>query len=240
MYAFKDNKVLKADARESLLGNLTIPVISMFLYTMTAVMLSDLISNFGSSSSVLLSLVLSSLVFLVVNTCTGMLRIGLCCIFLRLQFGGKAAVGDLLYAFRNGSNTAVLISTFLSVLEFLCMLPAILFLSFFYDKGIPGHQFLYIILTAAGSLGAIVIRIRYAICIYLFLDFPAFTAEELIRGGSRLMKGHLGRLYYLYLSFLPMYLLTLLSFGIAGLWVSSYTHAAEAAFYKDLMANTRW
>ena len=72
------------------------------------------------------------------------------------------------------------------------------------------------------------------------LDFPDFSAEELIRGGTKLMKGHLRRLYFLYLSFLPMYLLTLLSFGIAGLWVSSYTHAAEAAFYKDLMANTKW
>lgn len=239
MYEFKDNKFLKADARESLLGSLTIPVISIFIYTLTAVMLSDLVSNFGSSS-VFLSILLSALVYLVVNTCTGMLRIGLSCIFLRLQFGSKAAVGDLLYAFRHNSNTAVIISAFLSVLEFLCMLPAILFLSFFYGKGIPGYQFLYVVLVAAGSLGAVAIRIRYAICTYLFLDFPDFTAEELIRGGTKLMKGHLRRLYSLYLSFLPMYLLTLLSFGIAGLWVSSYTHAAEAAFYKDLMANTRW
>ena len=85
MYAFKDNKFLKADARESLLGNLTVPVISIFIYTLISVMLSDLISNFGSSS-VALSIIFSALVFLVVNTCTGMLRIGLSCIFLRLQF----------------------------------------------------------------------------------------------------------------------------------------------------------
>ena len=220
MYTFKDNKYLKADARESLLGNLTIPVISMFLYTTTTVMLSDLISNFGSSS-LLLSLFLTVAVFLVVNTCSGMLRIGLSC---------------MLYAFRNNSNTAVIISAFLSVLELLCMLPAILFTAFIPEQSVPGHLFLYIILVAAGVLGAIAIRIRYAVCAYLFLDFPDYTAGELIRGGTRLMKGHLRRLYSLYISFLPMYLLTLLSFGIAGLWVSSYTHAAEAAFYKDLMA----
>ena len=236
MYTFKDNKFLKADARESLLGNLTIPVISMFIYTMTTVMLSDLISNFGSSS-LLLSLFFSAAVFLVVNTCSGMLRIGLSCMFLSLQFGGKAIIGDLLYAFRNNSNTAVIISAFLSVLELLCMLPAILFSALLPEQSVPGHLFLYIILVAAGALGAIAIRIRYAICTYLFLDFPDYTAGELIRGGTRLMAGHLRRLYSLYLSFLPMYLLTLLSFGIAGLWVSSYTHAAEAAFYKDLMAN---
>ena len=239
MFAFKDNSFLKADARESLLGNLTIPVMSIFLYTLTTVMLTDLISNFGFSS-VFLSVIASALVFLVVNTCSGMLRIGLSCIFLRLQFGSKAAMGDLLYAFRNNSNTAVIISAFLSVLELLCMLPAILSAVFIPEQGVPGYPFLYMILVAAGSLGAIAIRIRYAICTYLFLDFPDFTAGELIRGGTKLMRGHLRRLYFLYLSFLPLYLLSLLSFGIAGLWVSSYTHAAEAAFYKDLMANTKW
>ena len=89
-----------------------------------------------------------------------------------------------------------------------------------------------------GLIGTIAIRIRYAMCSYLFLDFSGFTAEELIRGGTKLIRGHLGRLFRLYLSFIPLYILSVLSFGVASLWVSSYTHAAEAAFYKDLMANT--
>lgn len=239
MNTFKNNKFLKADARESLLGNLTIPVTSMLLYTLTTLVLSDLISNFGSTSF-LISLLLSVLIFLVVNTCAGMLRIGLSCIFLELQFGGKAAIGDLLYAFRNNSDTAVLLSAFVSALELLCMMPAILFMSFSTAQGLSGHLFPYLLLVAAGFLGSVAVRIRYAICTYLFLDFPDFTAEELIRGGGKLMRGHLKRLYYLYLSFIPMYILSLLSFGIAGLWVSSYTHATEAAFYKDLMASTKW
>lgn len=239
MNTIKNNKYLKADARESLLGNLTIPVISMLLYTLTTLVLSDLISNFGSTSF-LVSLLLSVLIFLVVNTCAGMLRIGLSCIFLELQFGDKPTIGDLLYAFRNNSDTAVLLSAFISALELLCMMPAILFMSFSSGQGLSGRLFPYLLLVAAGFLGSVAIRIRYAICTYLFLDFPDFTAEELIRGGSKLMRGHLKRLYYLYLSFIPMYILSLLSFGIAGLWVSSYTHATEAAFYKDLMAGTKW
>jgi hypothetical protein len=30
--------------------------------------------------------------------------------------------------------------------------------------------------------------------------------------------------------------LGVLSFGVARLWVNSYTHSAEAAFYRDLTA----
>ena len=40
MSAFKENKYLKADARESLLGNLTTTVISIFLYMLSTMTLS--------------------------------------------------------------------------------------------------------------------------------------------------------------------------------------------------------
>ena len=48
-----------------------------------------------------------------------------------------------------------------------------------------------------------------------------------------MLDGHKGRLFKLYLSFLPLHILTVLSLGVAGLWVSCYSHAAEAAFYRD-------
>ena len=51
-----------------------------------------------------------------------------------------------------------------------------------------------------------------------------------------MLRGHQMRLFRLYLSFLPMYVLVVLSLGVAGLWVTGYTHAAEAAFYRDLAA----
>ena len=237
MSAFKENKYLKADARESLLGNLTTTVISIFLYMLSTMTLSELIANFRSGS-ILISLLLSMVVFFVVNTCANMLRLGLSCIFLSLQFGRTARIRDLLYAFRNDSNTAVIISAFIAVLELACMMPVFLFLTFFSAQDIPGYQVIYLLLFLSGLIGTIAIRIRYAMCSYLFLDFSGFTAEELIRGGTKLIRGHLGRLFRLYLSFIPLYILSVLSFGVASLWVSSYTHAAEAAFYKDLMANT--
>ena len=47
------------------------------------------------------------------------------------------------------------------------------------------------------------------------------------------------RLLKLYLSFIPLYFLGVLSFGIAGMWVISYSKAAVAAFYRDLMSGLR-
>lgn len=237
MSAFKTNKYLKADARESLIGNLTTTVLSIFLYTLSTMILSERIASF-SPESVLVSLLLSLFVFFIVNTCANMLRIGLSCIFLKLQFGQKASVGDLLYAFRNNSDAAVTISAFIAVQELFCILPYLLFMTLAPLQNSPAFAVVSPLLLIAGVLGTIAVRIRYAVCTYLFLDFPGYTAGELIRGCTRLMKGHLGRLFGLYFSFIPLYFLSFLSLGVAGLWVSSYSHAAEAAFYKDLMNNT--
>ena len=237
MYNFKGNKILKAEARESLLGNLTTSVLAVFLYMMVISVLAEMIANF-SSGSVLLSLLLSVIVFFVVNTCAGMLRIGLSYIFLRLQFAKGAKVGDLFFAFRRSSDTAVTISAFLALLELFCMLPVMIALSVLSAQGRSAYSLLVLVLFAAGMAGTVFIRVRYAMCPYLFLDFPDVSAQKLIRGGAGLIRGHSLRLFRLYLSFLPLHLLGVLSLGIAGLWVSSYSHAAEAAFYRDLMAGT--
>ena len=189
------------------------------------------------SGSVLLSLALSVMVFFVVNTCGYMLRIGLAYIFMRLAFRQGARLGDLFCAFRKNSNTAVTLSGFMALLELFCMLPLIFSLSVLSAQGRSAYSVLLAVLFAAGFAAAFYVRLRYAMLAYLHLDFPDLTPRQLIRGSAKLIRGHKMRLFKLYLSFLPLQLLTVLSLGIAGLWVSSYTQAATAAFYKDLMAN---
>ena len=51
------------------------------------------------------------------------------------------------------------------------------------------------------------------------------------------MVHHKGRLFYLYVSFLPLILLGILSFGLALLWILPYMAATEAEFFLDLIRN---
>ena len=234
---FKTNRALKSDARESLLGHLTLTVFSILLYMFATSMLTEMIAGFNSKH-VLLSLLLSVIVYFVVNTCANLLRIGLSYIFLRLQFHMGAKIGDLFCAFTFNSDTAVLISAFTAVLYLLCMLPFMIAAALHSSESTWRFTVLLLALFAAGWLGTFYVRLRYILAYYLILDFPEMKADELIRGSVKLLRGHALRLLKLYLSFLPLYLLSFLSLGVAGLWVSSYSHAAEAAFYKDLMANT--
>lgn len=49
-----------------------------------------------------------------------------------------------------------------------------------------------------------------------------------------LMKGHKGRLFYIYLSFIGWGFLATLTFGIGYLWLLPYRNATLAAFYNDI------
>lgn len=232
---FKSSKRLKAEARASLIGNLARPVFCVFLYMFSTAVLAELVTNlhFGSA---LLSFLFSVIIFLVLGICAKMLRIGLSCIFLRLHLRIDVKISDLFCAFGGNSDTAVLCSAYLSLAELIFVLPLLIALS----VGSPQNRAVYTVLIIALSLlsfaGSVLVRIRYALFPYLFLDFPELPAKTLIRGSVKMLRGHQMRLFRLYLSFLPMYVLVVLSLGVAGLWVTGYTHAAEAAFYRDLAA----
>ena len=230
---FKSNKRLKAEARASLIGNLARPVFCVFLYMLSNAVLAELIANYHSDS-VPVSLLFSVIIFLVLGTCAKMLRIGLSCIFLRLHFRKDVKISDLFYAFGGRSDTAVICCAYLSLAELIFVFPLMVALSLGSYENRTAYAVLLIALSLLGFAGLIFVRIRYALCPYLLLDFPGLPAGTMIRGSAKMLRGHQMRLFKLYLSLLPMYGLSVLSFGVAGLWVTCYSHAAEAAFYRDL------
>ena len=66
-------------------------------------------------------------------------------------------------------------------------------------------------------------------------DFPEYTAGEVIAASWNKMKGNRGRLFALEMSFIPFYLLGILSFGVAFIWITPYLLQSRTQFYLDLM-----
>lgn len=74
----------------------------------------------------------------------------------------------------------------------------------------------------------------YSMTPFIMVDNPDMTASEAITASQELMNGHKGELFWLDLSFFGWHLLCALSLGIGTLFLSPYTNAARAAFYRDL------
>ena len=86
---------------------------------------------------------------------------------------------------------------------------------------------------------ALILDLLYAPAFFLMHDFPQYSARELLAMSRKLMAGNKGRLFYLYLSYLPLLLLGILSCGIALLWVFPYLNAALAEFYMDIITHSK-
>jgi uncharacterized membrane protein len=94
-----------------------------------------------------------------------------------------------------------------------------------------------IILTLLFAVYAAFISSTYALVYFLLLDYPELSATEIWRKSAQLMKGNRLRYIGLILSFIPWFLLSLLTFGFGTLWLNPYISAAQAAFYLDLVQN---
>ncbi len=86
-----------------------------------------------------------------------------------------------------------------------------------------------------GLTGTVVLSLQYSQSFYILLDFPEFTALQCLRFSREVMKGNKARLFYLNVSFLPMYLLGLCTCCIGFVFIIPYVNAASTCFYLELM-----
>ena len=78
----------------------------------------------------------------------------------------------------------------------------------------------------------IVATYSYAMANFVLAENPGMTASEALKESKRIMKGHRWELFCMQLSFIGWILLSVLTLGIAYIWVLPYYNAAHAAFYR--------
>lgn len=98
------------------------------------------------------------------------------------------------------------------------------------------YQFLWMLLLI---IPGIIKGYSYALTPYLLKDHPELKFNAAIEESMRLMSGNKMRLFILDLTYIGWFLLCIVTFGIAMLWVNPYWCTARAAFYEDLMSDLR-
>ena len=83
----------------------------------------------------------------------------------------------------------------------------------------------------------IVKAFSYAMTPFILEENPELGANDAIDRSRAMMKGHKFDLFWLLLSFIGWYLLCIITFGLASLWVTPYMSTAIAAFYEDVKAD---
>ena len=134
-------------------------------------------------------------------------------------------------ASRDGESAGFFTALFTSLWGLLAMVPYFVVLT----VGAMAQSYALIMFSTVLALLAVVVEIavsyRYRLATYFLLDDMNMGVLASIRESKQTMHGRKGALFVMDLSFLGWGLLSLITFGVVGLWASPYMWAAEANFY---------
>lgn len=111
-----------------------------------------------------------------------------------------------------------------------------------YRTFVPTYLLMIVILLGIGVvtllIGTFILNYAYRMVPYLIQEYPELTPREALKLSREMMRGHKWNLFVLDLTFMGWVLLTVLTLGIGGLWLTPYMQTTVAHYYEDLKQAT--
>lgn len=233
MYCKKTSAQLKQTARGLMLGKYR-NAISILLASNLIISTLSLFTTTASNSTI--GIIIGFIISFILTIFGSILMVGQCSFYLNIACEQPHQFSDLFTGFKVHPDKTIITQLIIQLLTILPMVPAIAVMLYSFRA----HNIIVVFLVGCILLilGAGIswwIYLRYSQVYYLLLDFPDYSAKELLKMSRKLMKGNVGRLLYIQVSFLPLMLAGLLSFGIGMLLVQPYQYMTYTLFYLDLI-----
>ena len=226
---------LKARAKGQLLGKYGTVIPAVLAVEIIMLSISGVIS-FPLNPQTIPGAIGSFIVECLMQLLGGIFTAGQTYLYLNISCGGNIRVSDVFYGFTHHPDRAILIQ----LLQLLLMLAA--YVPLFVVLGLwMVIDSIYMLIPVAvtfcfGLIVSVIISLMYSQSYFVMLDFPDFTALQCLRYSRRIMKGSKARRFYLDMSFIPLYLLGLLTCCIGLLFVIPYVNTTYSNFYLELMS----
>lgn len=232
---------IKTRAKDLLDGRYGSAILILFVGEMIRITITTFTGPFVSilQQTLHLNFVVSQLITLllgaVISLFTNVFSVGYALFFLNMACRRSCDVSQLFYGFRWQFDKCLTLSGFFAIVSLICSLPYQLCYGMFMQTKSTGWLMAALLLLSASLIVSTIISLIFSQCYYLMLDFPDYTVQQLLHSSMQIMKGHMGRLFYLRVSFIPLTLLALLTCGIGMLWLEPYMQTTYACFFLDLM-----
>lgn len=247
MKYYKKPYELKNMAKDSLQGKYGPAVLILVLYGLITGIVSLFISTLAnatsatayaiteSSSAVTTVTVIFEIISFVAVAVLDIMEAGIALFFLNIACNQPYAIGNLFHGFSKDSGKALILSGVWGLCSAVCLYPYQYCLRAYWNSRDIQMLYIALIAMAIGICIYVPVYLSLSQIFYLMLDYPNLSAKEVLALSIRIMKGNKGRLFYLNLSFVPMMILGILSFGIGFLWLNPYMRMTGAYFFLDIM-----
>ena len=96
---------------------------------------------------------------------------------------------------------------------------------------------LWALVPFAGAIIVLIKSYSYSQALFIYRDNTNMIPKNTISQSKQLMNGHKWELFVLHLSFIGWHILSAITFGIVGFYVTPYQMLSEIGFYKSLVSN---
>ncbi|MGI6008288.1 MAG: DUF975 family protein [Ruminococcus sp.] len=234
----RSSKELKEIARESLMGSYGIFAVAFLVYFMIAFII-ELIPMVFLQNDTMSGLIILEIVTFILSLIIGVLASGFQKIALNISRGEYAGLGDLFYCFRHHPDRFIVVSFLLSLIYFAFQIPTVILTAWYSTRGWYHTPLSAVGITLLVALIMLIISfiivLRFSLAVILLIDNPDMGAIESMKTSSHLMKGNIGRYFYLSVSFIGLFLLVILSCGIGSIWVVPYITMTNMEFYREII-----
>jgi len=227
---------LKELAKGRLHGNYSLAIAVVLIHSVilfSSMIFTELLRR--DFLNLIVNYIYSTCVALLTGTITSLVTYGCTYFFLNLSRNREFKFSDLFYAFRRNPDTFIIFSLITNAIIIVFSLPVdLIMLPLIYSTTDPYTQLLYIyisilivsVLTLYFTLGVTFVS-------FIILDNPDIPALKAVKLGWHIAKGKKLRILYVSLSFLPLFCLSVLTLGIALLWILPYIHTTLSFLYMD-------
>ncbi len=225
-------KELKRLSRGQLIGKYTIAIIaSLIITSLNYLILMIEVAVLGDSTTAFFT---GLLIDLIVSLLFGIFTFGESYFFLKIaRHSSDLSIGDIFIGFKGLSDRAILIQSVFTLLSFLGNIPSILMAVNLII--VPDEYYIYfnygVLLLQA--LLVFFSRFYFGLAFYVLADHQSMSALDALKESVVLMKKQKGRLLLVYLSSIPLALVSIMACGVGFLWFNVYFNTLLANFYLD-------
>lgn len=230
---------LKKSAKQAMKGHTGMLILAMAVYTLLGFVGNRMTELFFPGNA-LGDIIVSEIFLFVLTLIFGVFYSGVRYLYLKVARGQEYSMEDLIYFFRHDPDKAIIVTFVPSVISLLVSLPVNIYFYNYADMGTtPQEQMEWAMMTLMLMLLVLVVTelltLPLELIYYLLGDHPEMSGTEVLNQSIRILKGNLGRLLLLKISFIPMMLLSVFTLYLALLWIIPYMEMTTAEFYRELL-----
>lgn len=227
-------KEIKLNARNKILDGLGTVALLTLMYFCLSSALTVCQSLYAVENNNVISLIFSLVITFLFSALSGIVKYGYASYFLKFTNNVPVGVREIFAGFTHSPDKTIFVSMFLTILNYLFLVPYAVFSFAFPDLLGKYNILLRLGVYLLCSVGYFIFSLRYAPVYFLLNDLPGKRAIEILMISKWLMKKNKRRLFALLVSFIPIYILGLLSCFTGMLWILPYLNIAECYFYQDI------